>query len=147
MDLGWCNYELGRFYDGKRKVVCIKNTDISEPPPPFQPYQAYNADEAGIGKFIDELFVKGTFTDGEPINANVGQITQPLYERAQRVARELAQKFAHTRDRTILRALRSRFTGQRRGMFRRMVKIHERIAEGAGAKLRGSQQAAKGPSR
>jgi hypothetical protein len=99
MDMGWCNYELGRFYDGKRKVVCIKNTDIPEPPPPFQPYQAYNADEAGIGKFIDELFVKGTFTGGEPINANVGQITQPLYERAQRVARELAQKFAQARVR------------------------------------------------
>jgi hypothetical protein len=42
MDMGWCNYELGRFYDEKRHVVCIKNTDITEPPPAFQPYQAYD---------------------------------------------------------------------------------------------------------
>ena len=59
MDIGWCNYELGRFYDGKRKIVCIKNTDIPQPPPAFQPYQAYDADEAGILEFIDELFVSG----------------------------------------------------------------------------------------
>src|SRR5438309_5856845 len=64
MDMGWCNYELGRFYDQKRHIVCIKNTDIPKPPPAFQPYQAYDADEAGLLKFINELFVLGTFTDG-----------------------------------------------------------------------------------
>jgi hypothetical protein len=97
MDLGWCNYEFGRFYDKGRKVVCIKNTDIPEPPPQFEPYQAYDADEHGIRQLIDELFVKGIFTDGKPINANVGLLTHPLYERAQTVARELAQKFTLAR--------------------------------------------------
>jgi hypothetical protein len=97
MDLGWCNYEFGRFYDKGRNVVCIKNTDIPKPPPQFEPYQAYDGDEAGIRQFIDELFVKGIFTGGKPINANVGQITHPFYERAQNVARELAQKFTLAR--------------------------------------------------
>jgi hypothetical protein len=102
MDIGWCNYELGRFYDGKRKIVCIKNTDIPQPPPAFQPYQAYDGNEAGILKFIDELFVSGTFTDGIPLNHDVGQITEKLYERAQSVANELAQKFAQARVREQL---------------------------------------------
>jgi TIR domain len=43
MDMSWCNYELGRFYDGKRKIVCIKNTDIPNTPPPFQTYQLMTA--------------------------------------------------------------------------------------------------------
>jgi hypothetical protein len=99
MDMSWCNYELGRYYDGKRKIVCIKNTDISSSPPAFQPYQAYTADETGIRKFIDELFVKGIFTDAKPLNSNVGQLTEKLYERAQSISRELAQKFAQARVR------------------------------------------------
>jgi TIR domain len=102
MDMGWCNYELGRFYDDKRKVACIKNTDIPKPPPAFEPYQAYDADADGIRKFIDELFVKGTFTDGKPLNPNIGQITDKLYERAQAVAEELAGKFAQARVREQL---------------------------------------------
>src|SRR6185312_10947453 len=89
MDMSWCNYELGRFYDGKRKIVCIKNTDIANAPPPFQPYQAYDGDEAGIGKFIDELFVKGTFTDNKPLNPKVGLPTEETYGLAQNVARQL----------------------------------------------------------
>ena len=76
IDLSWCNYELGRFYDGKRKIICIKNTDIPEPPPAFEPYQAYTADDRGIRKFVDELFVEGIFTDGKPLNPSVGQVTE-----------------------------------------------------------------------
>ena len=68
IDMSWCTYELGRFYDGKRKIVCIKNTDIPNPPPPFQPYQAYEGDEAGILKFIHELFV----SPGRPFDARSG---------------------------------------------------------------------------
>src|SRR5580704_4603025 len=102
VDMGWCNYELGRFYDVKRKIVCIKNTDIQNPPPTFQPYQAYNADDDGIRKFIDELFVKGIFTDGKPLNSNVGQLTDKLYERADGISHELAQKFAQARVRDQL---------------------------------------------
>ncbi len=99
MDMGWCNYELGRFYDNKRQIACIKNTDIPKPPPAFQPYQAYNADEAGILKFINELFVIGTFTDGTPVNAAVGLVANTYYARAQSVASELAQQFAEARVR------------------------------------------------
>jgi TIR domain len=99
MDMSWCNYELGRFYDGKRKIVCMKNTDIPNPPPPFQPYQAYDADEAGIRKFIDELFVRGTFTENKPLNPKVGSPTEDIYGVAQNIARQLARKFAQARMR------------------------------------------------
>jgi hypothetical protein len=99
MDMGWCNYELGRFYDGRRKVACIKNIDIPEPPPAFQPYQAYDADVTGLQKFINELFVKGEFTDGKAINGAIGRITDPYYARAADVASALAQKFAEARIR------------------------------------------------
>jgi hypothetical protein len=97
MDMSWCYYELGRFYDSKRKIVCIKNTDIPNTPPPFQAYQAYDGDEAGILKFINELFVQGTFTDNKPLNPKVGLATEEIYGRAQGVARQLAQKFAQAR--------------------------------------------------
>jgi hypothetical protein len=97
MDMSWCNYELGRFYDGKRPIVCIKNTDIPNPPPPFQPYQAYDADEAGIWKFINELFVKGTFTDNRPLNPKVGLAGEEIYGTAQGITRQLAKKFAEAR--------------------------------------------------
>jgi hypothetical protein len=99
MNMGWCNYELGRFYDGSRQVACIKNTDIPQPPPAFQPYQAYDADEAGLLKFIRELFVIGTFMDGKAVNAAVGRVTDPYYQRAKDVASELAQKFTEARIR------------------------------------------------
>ena len=33
MDMGWCNYELGRFYQRDDNVVCIRNSDIPKPPP------------------------------------------------------------------------------------------------------------------
>jgi hypothetical protein len=97
IDMSWCTYELGRFYDGKRKIVCIKNTDIPSPPPPFQPYQAYDGDEAGILKFINELFVKGTFTDNKPLNPKVGSAGEEIYGKAENAARQLAQKFAQAR--------------------------------------------------
>ena len=84
MDMSWCNYELGRFYDGKRKIICVKNTDITDPPPPFQSYQAYDGDEFGILKFINELFVKGTFTDNKPLNPKIGQPAEEIYARGAR---------------------------------------------------------------
>ena len=97
MDMGWCNYELGRFYDGGRHIVCIKNTDISKPPPAFEPYQAYDANEEGFAKFIKELFVSGTFTNGRPLNADVGKVASEFYERAIDVKTELAEQFANAR--------------------------------------------------
>jgi len=101
MDMTWCNYELGRFYGEDRKIVCIKNTDIKEPPPTFEPYQAYNGDEDGIRKFIDELFVSGNLTGGKPLNPRIGKITDKLFERAQSVSREMAQKFSQARVRDL----------------------------------------------
>jgi hypothetical protein len=101
-DMGWCNYELGRFYDEKRHVVCIKNTDIPEPPPAFQPYQAYDGDERGFMKFIRELFVSGTFTGGTPLNSDIGKVATDYYARAKKVAAELAQQFAEARVREHL---------------------------------------------
>ena len=65
MDMGWCNYELGRFYNEDmegRYIVCIRNTDIKLPPPAFQPYQSYEASLAGLSKFLNELFAKSVFT-------------------------------------------------------------------------------------
>ena len=54
MDMGWCNYELGRFYKSDDNVVCIRNTDIPTPPPVFEPYQSIVADQAGLIKFMKD---------------------------------------------------------------------------------------------
>jgi hypothetical protein len=97
MDMDWCNYELGRFYDGSRQIVCIKNTDIPKPPPAFEPYQAYDANKEGFAKFIKELFVSGTFTNGRPLNADVGKVASEFYKRAIDVKTELAEQFANAR--------------------------------------------------
>lgn len=99
MEMSWCNYELGRFDDGKRKVVCIKNTDIDAPPPAFEPYQAYTADAAGIRKFIDELFVAGTFSNGKVIDASIKDPTDALYALAETISGHLAQDFTKARVR------------------------------------------------
>jgi len=97
MEMGWCNYELGRFYDKKRPVICMKNTDIRKPPPAFEPYQAYDADAGGIGKFLTELFVSGVFSGGQPLNTAVGEVTNPLFDLAKTVAGDLAKMFAEAR--------------------------------------------------
>ena len=97
MEMGWCNYELGRFYDSKRPIVCIKNTDIASPPPAFQPYQSYDASPAKLGKFLRELFHEGVFSDKQPINADVGNPGTEFYARGQEVANVLAGQFAEAR--------------------------------------------------
>ena len=43
MDMSWCNYEPGRFYDGKRRIICIKNTDIPTRRRPFNPIRRTTA--------------------------------------------------------------------------------------------------------
>ena len=100
MDMGWCNYELGRFYnedtDG-RYIVCIRNTDIKLPPPAFQPYQSYEASLSDLNKFLNELFVKGTFTGGKALNKEVGTVGTDLYARARDVCEVLATQFAEVR--------------------------------------------------
>lgn len=99
MEMNWCNYELGRFYDKERRrhIVCLKNVDIPKPPPPFEPYQAYDSDESGLFKFLKELFADGVFSEGAPLNADVGSVTTEWHERAREVARRLADGFAQAR--------------------------------------------------
>jgi hypothetical protein len=48
----------------------------------FALYQAYDADKAGIWKFINELFVKGTFTENRPLNPKVGLAGEEIYDAA-----------------------------------------------------------------
>jgi len=99
-DMGWCNYELGRFYnedmDG-RYIVCIRNTDIKLPPPAFQPYQSYEASLADLSTFLKELFARGTFTKGIALNKDVGTVGTEFYARAGEVCNVLAAQFAEAR--------------------------------------------------
>ena len=97
MDMAWCNYELGRFYQIDDNVVCIRNTDILKPPPAFEPYQSIQADEAGIMKFLNDLFVTGVLTKQEILNEDVGKVSSGEGVLANRIAHELAEKFAEAR--------------------------------------------------
>ena len=101
MEMGWCNYELGRFYkqDSRRPVVCIQNTDIDKPPPAFEPYQAYKADAEGIRKFLKELFVTGALTNGQVLNAELDASSSDFYRRGREVATDLAKRFGEARVR------------------------------------------------
>ena len=100
MNMGWPNYELGRFYsdnmDG-RHIVCIRNVGIPAPPPAFEPYQSYEASPKDLRKFLDELFVKGDFTRGTALNKEVGEIGTAFYDRASDVCKDLAKQFAQAR--------------------------------------------------
>ncbi len=102
MDMGWCNYELGRFHDLQRPVVCLKNTDIAKPPPAFQTEQAYTADTGGLFQTLKELFVQGRFTAGRPLNAEIGNPASDFYTRARDVCNVLADHFAKARVRELL---------------------------------------------
>ncbi len=102
MDLGWCNYELGRFYGSGHHVVCIKNTNIEQPPPAFRPYQAYRADETELMKFLEELFVTGQFSNSEPLNPEIGALDSAIHAKARGVAASLAKAFADARVREQL---------------------------------------------
>ena len=99
IDMSWCNYELGRFDDGRRKVTCIKNTDIDEFPSTFSRYQGYTADASGIRRFIEDVFANGTFTNGAIINADVKKTTQELYGLTDTISTELAKEFTKARVR------------------------------------------------
>jgi hypothetical protein len=97
MDMSWCNYELGRFYQRDDNVICIRNVDIPTPPRVFEPYQSIEADQAGLMKFMEDLFVTGALTKGEVLNENVGKVSSDDGGLANEVARELAEKFAAAR--------------------------------------------------
>jgi len=105
MDMAWCSYEKGRFdreQRSRRAVLCIKNVDIARPPPVFEQYQAYDADVAGLRKFISELYAQGDFSDGRPINAEVDQISSEYCKRADAAAATVAQLFASARVKELL---------------------------------------------
>ncbi|CAH2792548.1 MAG: hypothetical protein CPDRYMAC_3811 [uncultured Paraburkholderia sp.] len=79
MDMGWPNYEVARFFDSKgerdNKVVWIRNPSIKKLPTVFEPYQAYDASHDGIYKFFKEIFGDGMFSNGVPLNREVGVLT------------------------------------------------------------------------
>lgn len=109
MDMAWCSYEKGRFdrdddrdRHRRRATLCIKNVDIPKPPPVFEQYQAYSANVPGIRKFLTELFAKGDFTGGEPINAEVDQVSSEYCKRADAAAADIAQLFARARVKDLL---------------------------------------------
>ena len=97
MDMGWCNYELGRFYKSDDNVVCIRNTDIPKPPPVFEPYQSIEANQAGLIKFMKDLFVTGALTKGEVLNPNVAKVSSEDGTLVNDLASQLAEKFAAAR--------------------------------------------------
>jgi len=97
MDMSWCNYELGRFYQRDDNVVCIRNVDIPNPPRVFEPYQSIEADQEGLMKFMKDLFVTGALTKGEVLNENVGKVSSDDGALANEIALELADKFAAAR--------------------------------------------------
>jgi hypothetical protein len=97
MDMNWCNYELGRFYQRDDNVICIRNTNISKPPPVFEPYQAIEANRGGFTKFIEELFASGNLTNGDVLNPNVKKVSTEDRERVEKIAEELADRFAEAR--------------------------------------------------
>ncbi len=97
MDMGWCNYELGRFYQRDDNVVCIRNTNITKPPPVFEPYQSIQGDLAGLKKFMVDLFVSGELTQKVVLNADIDKASSEDGAAAVKIAQELADKFAAAR--------------------------------------------------
>ena len=94
MDMSWCNYELGRFYQRDDNVVCIRNTNIPKPPPVFEPYQSIEGDLDGLTKFMKDLFVTGALTKGEVLNPNVAKVSSEDGTLVNDLASQLAEKFA-----------------------------------------------------
>ncbi|HTJ93985.1 MAG TPA: hypothetical protein VL424_12870 [Pararobbsia sp.] len=98
MDMGWPNFEVARFFgrenERENKVVWIRSPGMRKMPAVFEPYQAYDATSDGIFKFFKETFVDGIFTEHEPLNDEIGEITSAYYERARTASRDLADQFA-----------------------------------------------------
>lgn len=97
MDMNWCNYEIGRFYQRDDNVVCIRNTNIAKSPPVFEPYQAIEGSRAGLTKFIEDLFANGALTKGDILNREIGKVTSQDRACVTKIAEELASRFAEAR--------------------------------------------------
>ena len=74
-DWMWCFFEIGLFHDPKGNkpgpIICLKDPSIKELPSPLEKYQAYDATEEGITKFLTDLLYKGDFTNQDRINENI----------------------------------------------------------------------------
>lgn len=68
----WCFYEIGLFRGSsdpeRRPIICIRNPSIKSLPSPLEKYQAYEATEEDIRKFLEDLLYKGEFTNNDRIN-------------------------------------------------------------------------------
>ena len=97
MDMNWCNYEIGRFYERDDNVVCIRNTNITKLPPVFEPYQAVEASQVGLTKFMEDLFANGALTNGDVLNPDVAKVSSQDRHSVSKIAKELADKFSDAR--------------------------------------------------
>ncbi|MGD2098666.1 MAG: TIR domain-containing protein [Desulfobacterales bacterium] len=74
-DWSWCFYEIGLFkrlsIPDPPPIICIRNPPISDLPSPIEKYQAYDASESGIKKFLDDLIFNGKLTNGDRINEKI----------------------------------------------------------------------------
>lgn len=99
-DLKWCLYEAGVFVGSnkseKKHLLCIKGSEIEEPPVVMKNLQAYNANEEGIENFLQDLLCKDTFT-GEIINDTLLTDNKREYERAiEEIEREFSASVIST---------------------------------------------------
>jgi hypothetical protein len=72
VDWMWSFYEIGLFRGPSalhpRPIICIRNPSIKDLPSPIEQYQAYDATEDGIKKFLEDLLYRGEFTNQDRIN-------------------------------------------------------------------------------
>ncbi|HXJ54540.1 MAG TPA: hypothetical protein VNH16_24395 [Burkholderiales bacterium] len=101
MKLDWVCYELGMFHSNEvGRAVCIMNTQLDSPPDQMSEWQAYRADKKDLRKFFVDLFQKGAFTDGVPINPDVDadeRARERLDEAVQQIEAEFAAFRLHER--------------------------------------------------
>lgn len=74
-DWSWCLYEIGLFkrpgVPDTPPIICIRNPSIKDLPSPIEKYQAYDATEDGIKKFLEDLLFNGKLTNKDRINEKV----------------------------------------------------------------------------
>lgn len=99
MGMDWCNYELGRFVDTGGRVVCIRNTNIDQPPPTFAKRQGYKGNVEELTKFLHELFVTNVLTPtrATPLNPEVDHVGTAAHKLAHETAESVARLFADAR--------------------------------------------------
>jgi hypothetical protein len=95
-DIGWPGFELARFTAVHEKtVVWIRNPGLKKTPGMFEQYQSYFATETDILRFFQDVFVRGLFSDDEPLNEDLKRFGSEYHNIAITAARELAELFAN----------------------------------------------------